>query len=124
MNTYGHIGIDGHNIFGLTVVNNGEHTYTEQRDGLWKHNSPWGGGNTYAQPSRLITDEKYVLVKLQEAGTQDRGCQRSGLINLARAEKEAQEFIELNPGGEAIIMKAHKSYKGQRKTVVVVEQHN
>ncbi|QQG32185.1 hypothetical protein CkP1_0226 [Citrobacter phage CkP1] len=112
-----------HNLFVGEVVKNGDHTYTKLPDGKgWKHNSPWGSTGTYWTPSKILDkSELYVLVTLGEAGTMDRSCSRSGLITLERAEREAEKFIKSNPGGEAIILSAIKSYKGKREVSIVTE---
>lgn len=105
------------------VFKNGVHTYTEAPNNMWKHSSPWGGdGQTYAQLPKILTDdEMYILVLLGEEGTQSRGCQRSELITFVEAQKRATEFLNRNPGGEALITKVHARMKATQNIEINTE---
>ncbi|EFW1994690.1 hypothetical protein F1B01_00900 [Shigella sonnei] len=106
------------------IKKNGPHEYTkvETPHGvMWRHNSPFGSKGTFAQLAKPYDDEKYVVVLLSEQGTQDRGCQRSGLLSELEAHNQAREFVEKNPGSEALVMKAITQYITAQPVVHPVE---
>lgn len=74
----------------------------------------------YIPPAKPYDDAIYLVAFLSEAGTQDRGCQRSGLLTELEAHKRAREWIETNPKGEAIVMKAKNFYTAEvtYKTII------
>ena len=78
------------------------------------------GPPVYIPPAKPYDDAIYLVAFLSEAGTQDRGCQRSGLLTELEAHKRAREWIEANPKGEAIVMKAKNFYTAEvtYKTII------
>ncbi|QVW28361.1 hypothetical protein [Escherichia phage C6] len=75
----------------------------------------------YVPPATPYENAIYLVAFLTEAGTQDRGCQRSGLLTELEAHKRAREWVLANPKGEAIVTKAVNYYTAELNPRIIIK---